>query len=240
MNHDEAKFILGVYRPDGRDAGDAAFVASLAEAEQDPALGAWLKRERALDESLSAKLAELPVPDIRQQLLAGVRASQRRQVWWRSTVWLAAAAVLAVLIGVVGHRRSAAAGFGSGDLAAFARNDLATDAKDHRGAVPGLARLQQHLADPATRLSAGVDADLATLRQDGCRVVKVSGHDVYEVCFARDGEFHLYVAARADFEMAREPVLVIQGGLASASWADDRYVYVAVTDRGLAALRRVL
>jgi hypothetical protein len=243
MNHDEAKFILGVYRPDGRDAGDPAFTAALAQAKQDPALGAWLKREMALDEALSAKLGEMPVPEMREQLRAGVRASRRRQVWWRGTAWLAAAAALVVLIGVVGRLRVTSRGAGAVDLAAFARQDLAVDGKDHLGAVPGLASLQQHLADPATRLSAGIATDLTILRQQGCRVVKVSGHDVYELCFARDGEFHLYVAARSDFESARvgrEPELVIQNGLASASWSDDRYVYVAVTDRGLSALRRIL
>jgi len=242
MNQDEAKFILGVYRPDGRDAGEPAFSAALAQAEQDPALGAWLKREMALDEALSAKLGEMPVPDMREQLLAGVRASQRRRVWWRSTAWLVAAAVLVMLVGVFGRLRGGAAA-GPVDLAAFARHDLATDSKDHLGSVPGLASLQQHLSDPATRLSAGLAVDLATLRQNGCRVVKVSGRDVYEVCFARDGEFHLYVAARSDLEAARAglpPVFVTQGGLASASWSDDRYVYVAVTDRGADALGRVL
>jgi hypothetical protein len=98
-------------------------------------------------------------------------------------------------------------------------------------------------SDPATRLSAGLAVDLATLRQNGCRVVQVSGRDVYEVCFARDGGFHLYVAARADWEAARAglpPEFVTQGGLASASWADDRYVYVAVTKSGEDALRRIL
>jgi hypothetical protein len=196
MNNDEAKFILGVFRPGGRDAADPAFAASLAQAERDPALRAWLQREQALDEALSAKLAEVPVPDMRGLILAGGRASQRRRAWWRGTLWLAAAAAVALVIGVVSRIHQ---GGGSGDLAAFARHDLAADVQDHLGAVPGLASLQQHLADPATRLSAGLDLDLARLRQSGCRVVKVSGRDVYEVCFARDGQFHLYVAARADF-----------------------------------------
>ena len=33
MKNQEAKFILGAYRPDGRDAGDPAFTEALAQAE---------------------------------------------------------------------------------------------------------------------------------------------------------------------------------------------------------------
>jgi hypothetical protein len=243
MNNDEAKFILGVYRSDGRDAGDPTFAESLAQAARDPALRAWLQREQSWDEALSAKLAEVPVPDLRKLILAGGRASRRRRAWGRSAAWLAVAAAVAVLIGAIGRIRSRPAGEPPVDLAAFARHDLAADAAEHLGAVPALASLQRHLADPSTRLSAGLDIDLAALRRGGCRVVKVSGLDVYEVCFERDGQFHLYIAPLADFESARPgaaPELVTQGGLASAMWADGRYVYVAVTDAGADALRRSL
>jgi hypothetical protein len=243
MNNDEAKFILGVYRPDGRDAADPAFAESLAQAQHDPVLGAWLRREQALDEAFSAKLAEFPVPDLRKQILAGAHASRRRRAWGRGAVWLAAAAAAAVLIGTAVRLGRGSSGPGPEELAAFARHDLAADASEHLGAVPGLADLQRHLADPSTRLGAGLNLDLAALRQHGCRVIKVSGRDVYELCFVRDGQFHLYVASVADFEAARPgaaPELTSQGALTSATWADARYVYVAVTDAGPDALRRVL
>jgi hypothetical protein len=243
MNNDEARFILGVYRPDGRDAGDPAFAEPLAQAQKDPALGAWLQREQALDEAFSAKLAEFPVPDLRKQILAGAQASRQRRAWGRGAVWLAAAAAAAVLIGAVVRLGQRPPGPGEEELAAFARHDLAADSGEHLGAVPGLAELQRHLADPSTRLGAGLNVDLAALRRNGCRVIQVSGRDVYEVCFARDGQFHLYIASVADFESARPgagPELTTQGALTSATWADARYVYVAVTDAGPDALRRVL
>ena len=47
MTNQEAKFTLSAYRANGQDAGDPAFAEALAQAKQDPALGAWLARAQA-------------------------------------------------------------------------------------------------------------------------------------------------------------------------------------------------
>jgi hypothetical protein len=39
MTNEEAKFILGGYRGNGRDASDALFAEALKQAQTDPALG---------------------------------------------------------------------------------------------------------------------------------------------------------------------------------------------------------
>ena len=56
MNNTEAKFILNAYRPNGRDAGDPAMTAALAQAASDPALGAWFAREQTHGHAIAAKL----------------------------------------------------------------------------------------------------------------------------------------------------------------------------------------
>jgi hypothetical protein len=243
MNNPEAKFILRVYRPDGRDAQDPMFLESLAQAEHDPALGAWFQREQAVDEALSAKLAGVVVPDLRATILAGGRAGRQRRVWWRRTVWLAAAAAAAVLIGVTVRWRVEPIAPDAYSLAHFALQDVAVDGKAHLGAVAGLETVQHRLSDPATHVGGGLGVDLGELRRSGCRTVQVAGRDVCEICFVRDGVFHLYVAARGGFDASaetKEPMFVEQGHYASATWTDARYIYVVVTDAGMAALRRVL
>ena len=44
MNNQEAKFILGAYRPGGRDAVDPMFSEALAQAGRDPELRAWFEK----------------------------------------------------------------------------------------------------------------------------------------------------------------------------------------------------
>jgi hypothetical protein len=243
MNNPEAKFILRAYRPDGRDAQDPTFREALAQAELDPALGAWFRREQAVDEALSSRIGALQVPDLRATILAGGRAGRQRRAWWRRSVWFAAAAALAVLIGVAVRLRVRPTAPEAYALAHFALQDVALDGKSHLGPVAGLEAVQRELADPRTHLAAGVAVDLADLRRGGCRTVQVAGHEVCEICFARDGEFHLYIARRGDFDASaetKEPMFVEQGRLASATWTDARYVYVAVTGAGPDALRRAL
>ncbi|MGH7997549.1 MAG: hypothetical protein ACREFX_14475, partial [Opitutaceae bacterium] len=96
MNNDEAKFILGGYRPGGRDAGDAAFAEALDQARRDPSLAAWLERSQAFDRAISERLKTVAPPaDLRQAILAGGRLSRGSRPRRRSRslpVWLALAA----------------------------------------------------------------------------------------------------------------------------------------------------
>ena len=53
MKNQEAKFILGAYRPDGQDAGDPVFAEALSQAERDPDLRTWFERGRKFDTTVS-------------------------------------------------------------------------------------------------------------------------------------------------------------------------------------------
>ncbi|MDB6169002.1 MAG: hypothetical protein JWM88_1866, partial [Verrucomicrobia bacterium] len=80
MSNNEAKFTLGAYRPNGRDAGDAMFGEPLRQARTDPALGAWFERAQAHDAAMAAKLREIAPPAaLREAILAGARASRTRR-----------------------------------------------------------------------------------------------------------------------------------------------------------------
>jgi anti-sigma-K factor RskA len=98
MTHHEARFILGACRPDGRDAADPMFTEALALAERDPELRRWFERQRSLDATLAAKLQQVAPPaELREAIMAGVRASQPRRPWWAHRGWLAAAAAIAII-----------------------------------------------------------------------------------------------------------------------------------------------
>jgi hypothetical protein len=245
MKTTDAKFLLRALRPDGRDAGDPLFTEALAQARQDPVLAAWLAREQATDAAIAAQLAALAPPaGLRDAILVGARASaaRPRRAWWQQPVWLAAAACLALAATLAVLRRPAAPA--GNTLAAAALRDLAAAHDAHVMHPPGLAALEARLASSAAPVPAALAGlDLAQLRAGGCRTLAVSGHEVFELCFERDGNwFHLYVARRTDFpsDAPAAPVFANQAQLAAAAWADATHLYALVTDAGVAALRRVL
>lgn len=245
MNNQEAKFILGAYRPDGRDASDPRFAEAKAQAERDPALRAWWERQRTFDATIAAKLQEIAPPaSLRDSILAGVKASRPCRQWWQTPGWLAAAAAVALLAAVAVTLHFATRGPALKDLAAFALTDLADAHEDHSGYPPGLGRVQAQLVAATAPFSRGLKVDLEELRKNNCRTVRVGGREVFEVCFQRDGTwFHLYAARRSDFSPAggdAKSLLAARGDFASTAWADATNVYALVTRAGADALRRVI
>jgi hypothetical protein len=125
------------------------------------------------------------------------------------------------------------------DLTRFALRDTAFDGMDHIGSVPAIRTLEERLAETNFRSGADLNLDLARLRANGCRTVRVAGREVFEICFGRDHEFHLYVAKRSDFAAARadQPEFTTRGRLSAATWLDSRLAYSLVTRAGTDALR---
>jgi len=250
MNNEQAKFILRAYRPGGRDAGDAIFGAALQQAQLDPALGAWFAREQALDAAVAAKVrAVAPPAGLREAILAGARMSTPRPAAaprprWRPAAWLAIAAAVVVLLTVVATRWYPAAP-GPAPLDQMARFALADPLSAHTGPhADKLGTFGAWLQNPASRISAVSGVDLAQLQAEHCRAVTVAGHEVFEICFQRDGSwYHLYIARAGDFggnAAAGVPEFLEQGGRSVATWTSRGLAYVLMTGGGPDALRRIL
>jgi hypothetical protein len=240
MNNPEAKFLLGAYRPDGRDAHDPAFAEALAQAERDPELRAWLAREQQLDAAVAEKLAALaPPPGLREAILAGARASRQRRHWWTHPAWLAAAAAAIVLLATVAvWWPRAVIPADAPDLASVALSDLAGAHLLHQAHPGALASVQAQLVHATAPLSRSLRLDRAELQAHGCRALSVGGREVFEVCFQREGTwYHLYIARRGDFAPGE---LQARGDYAAAGWNDGENVFALVTHSGLAALRKLI
>ncbi|MEY2879127.1 MAG: hypothetical protein RLZZ15_1507 [Verrucomicrobiota bacterium] len=256
MNNTEAKFILDAYRPGGRDAGETAFAAALAQAKADPALGAWFAREQAHGAAVAAKLRAIaPPPGLREAILAGARVSEGNattaggpmttRAWWRQPTWLAVAAAVAIFAaaGAVRWRTTGGAATDAA-LTTFALGD-ALETTRHGGHGEPTGALQSALGRSDARLaSVALPVDFAALRATGCRTVSVAGRDVLEVCFQRDGAwFHCYVARVTDFPGAGDgaaPSFSEQGGVAAAAWTRGAYRVVLASAAGRAAVQRLL
>jgi anti-sigma factor RsiW len=245
MNNEEAKFILGAYRPDGRDATDPQFGEALAQAERDPELRRWLESQRAFDRAVSERLgAVTPPPGLRESILAGSRVSQPRRTWWANPAWWAAAAAVVVLA-IVGSRMARAPdGDTLAGFANFAADDIVDQHDRHDGFPAGLGDVQARLAAMKEPLSRGLRLDLEELRRQRCRSVRVAGREVFELCFNRDGTwYHLYVASRGGMPAGLnegKPLTAARGEYASVAWLDDRNVYALVARTDAAALQRLI
>jgi hypothetical protein len=99
VTSEEAKSILLLYRGSA-DEQDPEMAAALEQVRQDPELHRWFEEHRAFQGRLRQKFAELPVPgDLKEAILAG-RKIVRPVLWWHQPAWLAAAALVAILIGI--------------------------------------------------------------------------------------------------------------------------------------------
>lgn len=250
MKNQDAKFILGAFRPDGQDAEDATFQEPLAQAKSDPELQAWLEKERKADRALARKLEQIaPPPGLKEAIYSGARASasKSQRSRWLSAPWLAAAAAVILLaaFGLGRMFRNSAAPTTASELAALALQDLVESGKTHTGHTPALSAEQAALENVSVPFSAASQKlNLADLQAKGCRTVTLAGHTVFELCFERDGTwYHLYAGRRGDF--APEPidshgVLSLQGALASTVWAADDRIFALVTTGGVEALHRLI
>jgi hypothetical protein len=242
MKNEEARFILQAFRPGGADRSDPFFAEALAQADRDPQLGAWFAREQAFDAAIAANLRDISPPaELRDNIMAGGRAGMWHRSTWRLPVWLGAAAAVAALFFTVVRLRPAAP-VDARQLTSFALID-ASHEELHKGMVAGLAGVEDTLADPKTHLAPGLNVNEDDLRARGCRTVQVAGRDVFEICFKRGDEFHLYIARTGEFKTQLgpgKPAFQSQGGMSSVTWTAGNHVYVLVSDRSMEELTRLL
>jgi hypothetical protein len=244
MTNDEAKFILSAFRPNGSDTGNATFSDALRMAGDDPVLGAWFAQSRAHDASIAGKLGQIaPPPGLREAILAGVRVSGAPTGSGLGWGWIAGlAAAAAVAIGVFSMRAPAHPESGTTELAGFAINDMVNERHGGRGDPAGA--LIAELQAKGARMPGADQIDFEKLRDTGCRTLNFAGHDVIEVCFAREGlVFHLYVTRRdgpLGDSVAKGPSFIAQAEGAAAVWSDRRFDYALASTAGIEAIRRLL
>ncbi|RME68806.1 MAG: hypothetical protein D6781_10080 [Verrucomicrobia bacterium] len=265
MKPEEAKFILRAYRCDRAHRHDALFAEALAEANSDPALLEWLAREQAFDAAIAEKVEKVaPPPDLRDNILAGIRASRGqpsrniRLPLWIIAGAIAAAMVVAFTIPSLLPSRHSLAGKAPGSLAqagatatggshAFDPTRLARFAVEnlvhgpHRHVTEAAAlNLEQALSMSQRALTSTDGLDFVNLLEVGCQTFPLEDRQVVEICFKRDGRwYHLYVT-RCEQTPPSGPIVAEHDGISVATWADGRNVFAVATRAGPDAIRRVI
>ncbi len=245
VNLQQARIILSAARPGGEDSAAPTFTEALRLAASDPALGQWLERSRAADLAIIERLRQAsPPPDLKAAILAGSKVIRPNPpAWRRPAAWLAAAASLALLAAAPFLVRRDAprplpfAEFHQ-DVAAYVATDFTLQTETPR-LEEARARLARLGGAPAFTLPKGMSG----IPTFGCRVVDIRGHKVSLVCFdAPAGELHLFTLDRRAIlaPPGAAPEFGARAGWQTASWSDDRFVYVLASDMPESRLRTFL
>jgi hypothetical protein len=192
MTNQQAKLLLQGYRPNGEDANDPLYAEALEQVRRDPELARWFESEQSLDAALTAKLRELPVPpDLKASILALGIPSRRTSRRWLREPWLAAAAAVALLLGlgVVWLRMLAAPEFAAyrDDVIQRVQTDPEHLAFDSRN----LAEIRQWLRERGVDANLDLSAGLAALTPHGCRLLDWHGQKVALICLVPKGGPHV-------------------------------------------------
>jgi hypothetical protein len=210
MNSDEARKILGVYRPGGADDNDPRVRKALAQTRRDPALAQWFARQRRFDSAIVEGVKGIEVPTDLKASLLGIRpvvvrvpVSWWRPVWssWRARVAVAAAIVFLISIGGSFSQR------GPTRFADFRREIIEENwnSPSHlEFRSSNLIRVKQWLARNGGPTGFRLPDGLDNPQLHGCGLVHVGGHPVAVLCLA-DGHKHLHLYVAEDMQFADLP-----------------------------------
>jgi hypothetical protein len=221
VNRDDVKKILWLYRPDGRDADDPEIMEALALARLDPELAQWLESHLRRQAEVRRALRRISTPaGLREQILGQQQARCKIVHWQRAGYLLAAAAVVAVLIGLpfwIRPRPPGGLNFGiyQTQMAAIALRGYAMEVttSDH---VAIRRYLAQHQVPADYVLPAGLEQAEVT----GCAIESWPGGTAAMVCF-RTGQ-PLPAGAQSDLWLFVIDQTAVQGAPASSQPAITR------------------
>ena len=246
MDKQEAKQVLQALRPKDLNTDKPVVIEALVFAESDPELKAWWLAQQAFDGKVAAKLEEIPIPsDLRATIMAGRKIEQFRPQPHYS-LWLAAAAVVAILC-IAGTSYQVANS--TGPMARTAYNDavlplLNNDSPPLAMTSPDQDKIVAWLKErnaPLGTLPAGITA-LPTV---GCQKFVVHGHSISLICFALAGGgiAHLFIidqGALADPPTLNSPEFAMVQGWSTAAWSDGHMSYLLATQAAPGALKQLL
>ena len=227
MTRNEAKRILLLYRS-RRDLEDVEIRAAVEQAQRDPELQRWFDQHCAAQRRVRDQFAKMPVPrNLKGAILAGHKIV--RPVFWRRPSWLAAAASIAVLMGVAAlwSRPNAFQRF---DL--YRSRIVSTVWREYRMDIltNDLPAIRSYLAQRGAPTNYVVPPKLEQLSVTGGGRLKFGNQPVAMVCFDRGDQqmLFLFVVGRDAIkgEPGATPEVHMTSRLQTVSWSDRTNVYV--------------
>jgi hypothetical protein len=233
VNSSEAREVLLLYRPGTVEAADPQMAEALELARQDPELGRWFEQHRAFQKAMRAKFQQIEVPAHLKASLLVRGAAQPTilplQPWWRSPVWLTAAAAVLLLLGltVVWLKPRAPDRFANyrsrvvGEAVRDYRMDIVTN---------DMQQIRQFMASRGAPADYHLPRGLGQLQLTGGGRLTWRDHPVSMVCFDRGDKqmLFLFVMKRSAVKdpPPETPHLAVVHQLLTASWTRGDNTYV--------------
>lgn len=231
MNREQAQEILLLYRPGTDNPAEPEIAQALALAREDHELGEWLRRHQAFQSTMRASLRAIPVPSGLRDQLWRENKIIRPPAWWQkpSPLWLAAAAVLIVLLGVaplwVGQTRPDRFVHFQRRMVGEVLRQYGMDQK-----TSDLNQLRQFIATRGAPADFRVPPGLEKLSLTGGGVLRWRSHPVSMVCFDRGDQqmVFLFVMKRSAVKdpPPDKPASEKVSELWTTSWSEGEHAYV--------------
>jgi hypothetical protein len=240
----EAKRILRAYQPGMESDADPRIAEALELTKRDPILAAWFEEQSALNSTLTAKFAEVPVPgDLKERILAE-RKIVRPTLWWRSRTALAAAAALVLLVAVTAMFFRSMAG---SDLHAYRKDmvQFVADLYKMNARATTWDGLRQSLAKQGWPSDFIVPDALRSVRLEGGCMHYWREEKVSLACMktAENKGLWLFVIPRASLQSAPAlpaPQFATVGKLSTATWTSGDKTYLLASEADIEALKKYL
>lgn len=244
MTRDEAKFILRAYGVDGQDQDDPQFAEALEMVKHDPELARWFAEEQAVDSRLAHSFGTFPVPpDLKTQLLAA-RKVVVVPFWQRHPVWLAAAAAIVILLGIVLAPRSRRSG---PEVATNYQQELLRLAEQGPHVdmmATSFPAIQTWLRERRMPAELALSERLKGQRYEGCRVLDWQGRRVTMLCLDVEGKHVDVFVFNTDRLPAApagdQPQFAQIGSMTTAAWTRGGQTYLLAGQVDPQTLKRYL
>lgn len=232
MTAAEAREILLLYRPGTSDGEDPQIIEAMDLARRDPELSKWFAQQQAFQIAMKARFREIPAPEHLKLALLARQKVVHPPVFWRRPVWVAAAAIFAVLLGLAAFvtRPSVPNRFG------HYRETMVNAAVRMYGMdlqTNDMMQLRRFVGSHGAPDDYQLTGGLAQLQLKGGGLQRWRGNPVSMVCFDRGGGTMLFLFVMKQSAVKDPPpqspqkaVVAQVDGLMTASWSKGGDTYV--------------
>jgi hypothetical protein len=258
VNHDEAKIILQLYRPDTADADNPQIAEALALAKSDAELARWLEEHCARQNALRGKFRQIAAPaGLKEQIISEQAAFSKKNSRREKIVLVAAVTAIVASLAIIVSLYFPRGGNGNqtdyNTLANY-QNQMAGIATSGYGMsfpTNDLSQIRAYLAQNTAPSDYTLPSPLEKTATTGCAIEGWQDKKVSMICFrtgkplppGRQGDLWLFVVDRASVKGAPDaasPQFAKVNQLITATWTQDGKLYLLATEGDEQTLRKFL
>jgi uncharacterized membrane protein YbaN (DUF454 family) len=225
----EAKEILVLYRPEAAREDDPAIAEALELARHDEELRRWFEEHCAYHAAVRSRFSEIEVPAARKEKLRNMRIVAGPKSWWRQPATWAAAAAVAVFIGLgaMWFRTAAPDRFTD-----YQSRMIRTVLREYRMDIRtnDMGPVRQYLSKRGAPADYVIPARLAQLQLTGGGLLHWRSKPVAMVCFNRGDNEMLFLFVMNESGLKDPPPAIPTAGkvnkLVTVSWTSGGKAYI--------------